>query len=492
MRPHRLLTLVPVALLAMLAGPPAASGDTMIRMGPAGLSVVTEESSRAEEFLLFGQDNPFGTVRSWRVAGQHCGTPDFACVKTDDPSDCEDDGGTFPGSMTCQRRAPGLTFVLLGGNDRLSISRTYTDAVTIDAGDGDDVVGANFPPQDLAEPATAPTGIWTASLGTGDDKYQGSSGSDRFVTGGDGEDEIDTYAGNDVTINGGAGHDDIDPGAGNDSVIGGTGNDFMRAGDESQRADGDSYDGSGGTDTLDWSQRTTGVTVVLVAGAGGSNAENDGVIAIERMIGGSGPDSFLGYSSDGRGGDDVLTGDNGANIIRGGSGSDVIRGFGGDDLLIADDDGVTRSGAVVGTPDVRITCSTGVDQVFLDLTDPAPEDQANCEQISRRAIEEEAATVIRSAAATVRGSRATIRMQCPRAVGRACAGSLRLALGRRSGGPATRYRIAAGRTRMVKAALSAAQATLVRRTAKALTATATSLEDGRKGPETVSRQIKLR
>jgi hypothetical protein len=210
------------------------------------------------------------------------------------------------------------------------------------------------------------------------------------------------------------------------------------------------------------------------------------------MIGGSGPDSFLGYSADGRGGDDVLTGDNGPNIMRGGSGSDVIRGFGGDDLLIADDDGVTRSGAVVGTPDVRITCSTGVDQVFLDLTDPAPEDQANCEQISRRAIEEEAPTVIASAGAAVRGRSAAIRIKCPRAVRRSCAGKLTVALGRRSGGPATRYRVPLGRSRVINAVLSAAEAARVRQTGKPLVATVTSLEVGIKGAETVSRQVKLR
>jgi hypothetical protein len=137
----------------------------------------------------------------------------------------------------------------------------------------------------------------------------------------------------------------------------------------------------------------------------------------------------------------------------------------------------------------KIECSTGFDTVFLDLKDPNPNDAVNCESIDRRKVNEEPGTRILSAGARVRGGRAAVRLLCPRAVHRACAG--RLTLGVRHAASA-RYRIVAGHSGVVAVAVNAADAARAHRAAHGLTAVATSRERGLKGAETVIRRLTLR
>ncbi len=80
-----------------------------------------------------------------------------------------------------------------------------------------------------------------------------------------------------------------------------------------------SIDGRGGTDTLDFSNYTTGIIATLQNGF--VNVIFAGVTSIENIVGGSGNDS--------------LTGNDKNNVLDGGAGDDILSGLGGDDTLYA-------------------------------------------------------------------------------------------------------------------------------------------------------------
>lgn len=245
----------------------------------------------------------------------------------------------------------------------------------------------------------------------------------------------------------------------------------------------DAYDGGSGVDTLDYSARTTGIFAAAIGTTGGAPGENDGIANFEKILGGSGDDSILGFSSNGGPGNDTLTGSNGNDSIVGGPGADIIRGFGGDDTLDAND----------GVADVRISCSTGIDTVRLDLKDPNPDDASACELIDRRAVDEEPATSIARASARLAGRTVAVRVTCPRAVGRSCAGRLTAAFashGAPSPAPA-RYAVRLGSAEVVHVALTRAELALVHRAGRA-TAVLTASEKGRHGAETVVRRVSVR
>ena len=75
--------------------------------------------------------------------------------------------------------------------------------------------------------------------------------------------------------------------------------------------------GAGGSDTLDYSARTTGVTSIFGIALRQSTG---GVSNIENIIGGSGADT--------------LTGDANANVFTGGAGKDTITGGSGIDTIV--------------------------------------------------------------------------------------------------------------------------------------------------------------
>jgi hypothetical protein len=463
-----------LATLVLLAAAPAtARAGELVRMNnPGGLLVQAEDDNR-EDFTLRGILTPEGTVASWDAG--FSGTCLISCTRTDDPGHCS---MPIRDVVDCTRTASGVTIQVRGGDDDLDVFDVGGDPFSIDMGDGDDRVdrsGATFGGDN--HPAGGATGPWNAALGAGDDLYEGSLGADT-VNAGSGDDSVRTLEGNDF-VQGLAGNDVIDPGPGSDGVSAGDGNDRVVAGAEAERAETDSYDGGAGFDTLDYSLRTTPIFAAKIGTTGGAGGEDDGIANFERILGGSGNDSILGFSSNGGPGNDVLTGGDGGDTIVGGTGADTIRGFAGNDTLDAND----------GVADTKIECSTGFDTVFLDLKDPNPNDAVNCESIDRRKVDEEPGTRILSAGARVRGGRAAVRLLCPRAVHRACAG--RLTLGLRHSASA-RYRIAAGHSGVVAVAVNAADAARAHRAAHGLTAVARSRERGLKGAETVIRRLTLR
>jgi Ca2+-binding RTX toxin-like protein len=122
-----------------------------------------------------------------------------------------------------------------------------------------------------------------------------------------------------LSVYGGAGADTLEGGNGDDTLDGGEGNDLF----QSKAAGGDGADvfqGGAGTDSVDYSNRTAGVTVDIAPdlsadpddGETLSNEHDDVKSDIENLRG--------------SGEDDVLTGSTQANVIDGNAGADTLSG----------------------------------------------------------------------------------------------------------------------------------------------------------------------
>jgi Ca2+-binding RTX toxin-like protein len=231
----------------------------------------------------------------------------------------------------------------LGGNDTLNggagndnlLGGVGNDTLNGDAGDdtlngeaGNDTLNGGLGNDTLLGGA----GSDILNGGDGDDTLQGRAGNDQ-INGGDGNDTIIYTIGEGVdTINGGAGTDTLD-------ILGTGGNDILDVifnGTVLTRVEGGNVtdleavtaDLLGGTDTLNYTGTTAGITVNLSAGMASGFAS---IAGIENVTGGSGNDTFIGNAS--------------ANVFRGGAGSDTY---------------------YVGTGDTVIESGTGIDQVFTD------------------------------------------------------------------------------------------------------------------------------
>ncbi|MEM7201301.1 MAG: LamG-like jellyroll fold domain-containing protein, partial [Planctomycetota bacterium] len=128
---------------------------------------------------------------------------------------------------------------------------------------------------------------------------------------------------------------------------------IYNAGSGTATADADTVSGGDGTDTVDYSNATWGVTVDLDAGSASGGAGNDTLSGIENVTGSA-------YA-------DTLTGDSNANVLAGGAGNDALVGGGGNDTLQggAGDDTARFTGAQDG--DV-ITVDGGDGSDTIDLS----------------------------------------------------------------------------------------------------------------------------
>jgi Ca2+-binding RTX toxin-like protein len=159
------------------------------------------------------------------------------------------------------------------------------------------------------------------------------------------------------SISGGSGNDFLEGGIGAGTIRGNGGNDVLNGGNDT---DPDIIIGGGGTDTVTYEGRVTGVNVSLdgiandgdpLANAGAG--ENDDVgVSVERIIGG--------------GGNDTLTGNASPNFITGGAGNDTLNGLGGNDRLFGGAGNDTFNGGS-GTGDwVDYSGATGAVVVTID------------------------------------------------------------------------------------------------------------------------------
>ncbi|MEP3892145.1 MAG: hypothetical protein ABJN69_16930 [Hellea sp.] len=289
------------------------------------------------------------------------------------------------------------------GNDRISASTSSTSnnsPVTLDGGDGDDMLQANRAVNTL----NGGDGIDTVVLENGADVHlgdstyasQNSNGNALSLTGIEnavgshlgGETLRGTNGSNGIIGNGGddyieglAGNDFLYGGDGDDEIYGGDGDDlisFGNANGSASRSDTDYADGGDGIDTLTFeylaelrsdipdlfvSPSFTGYDGFVVADidAGTSTLDvrlGSGVMSgtftnVENIIGTYLDDTL-------RGGNDALIG----NQLSGGLGDDKIYGFGGDDYLIGGQGDDLVDG---GAGDDIIVAGRGQDQVFGGL-----------------------------------------------------------------------------------------------------------------------------
>jgi VCBS repeat-containing protein len=122
-------------------------------------------------------------------------------------------------------------------------------------------------------------------------------------------------------ITGTNGDDIIIPLGGRDVVYAGGGNDLIKA---TINDGADFYNGGSGSDTVDYSALTQGITAKLLGSSGGivigRQSGTDVLCSIENVIGSQGKDTIQGNRL--------------ANIIEGGAGNDKLKGGGGSDTFV--------------------------------------------------------------------------------------------------------------------------------------------------------------
>ena len=198
----------------------------------------------------------------------------------------------------------------------------------------------------------------TLIAGAGNDTFIGSAAGD-FLDGGDGIDTVDftsvaeTSASTTsnryttITVNLATGMasgiaigdttlvsiEKVIGGGGDDVFIGSSGNETFSGGDGADTfiasAGDDVLDGGRGMDTVDYSAVSSSLVVNTTTGiASSSETGTDTLTAIDNVIGGSGNDTFIGYSSvdtfHGGAGDDTFIASRGSDVLDGGDGTDVV------------------------------------------------------------------------------------------------------------------------------------------------------------------------
>jgi len=181
-------------------------------------------------------------------------------------------------------------------------------------------------------------------LGSGHDRFSGTSGMD-LVLGGDGGDQLTGVRGDDI-LSGEGGADLLDGGPGVDRLSGGDGNDWILGG-----AGSDVLTGDAGADRL-YGDAVTASAFAFIGGEllpltdifywyHGTPPFPDGFPFLQEVTAAaSGNDWLSGGAGEDRlhggGGDDHLEGGEGADLLFGEGGNDWLQGGAGDDILVGD------------------------------------------------------------------------------------------------------------------------------------------------------------
>ncbi|MBJ7446923.1 MAG: M10 family metallopeptidase C-terminal domain-containing protein, partial [Brevundimonas sp.] len=218
----------------------------------------------------------------------------------------------------------------------------------------------------------------TLIVGAGGGQYFGGTGANDITNGTAfadelfgqaGDDILNALAGNDL-IRGGDGNDRINAGTGVDQIYGDAGDDTLVVTSIASGQPFSTFDGGTGSDTFDASAISTAMSVSATP-AGGLQVGNYTASSVERIIGGSGNDTFNlsaavgGVEVSGGAGNDAIQGGNGIDRLNGGEGDDLITGLAGDQLFgdNGDDTLVFVAGAnVAGT---LIAGGAGTDTAIL-------------------------------------------------------------------------------------------------------------------------------
>jgi Ca2+-binding RTX toxin-like protein len=246
--------------------------------------------------------------------------------------------GILPSGASVSDFGPGVAGV--GANDGASSGEG--DSVS---GDIETIIGGSG--NDLIDSRPATSSSHTLIGMSGNDSLFGSAMNDT-LWGGPGNDTLTAGLGAD-TLNGGDGDDTIQGGTGDDALDGGGTNCVLNSSSVCTA----SYLAKGagalnpGTNTLDYSERTSDVTIDLLhltmSDQVGESGEHDAIVSgsFTNILGGSGNDSLSGDSSNnylrGGDGDDIMYGLDGNDTVYGGNGDDFISGGNGNDALYGGD-----------------------------------------------------------------------------------------------------------------------------------------------------------
>ncbi len=218
-----------------------------------------------------------------------------------------------------------------------------TEHDVISAGNGDDTVGAGF-----GDDVDGGAGTDSLSLSLGGAvaglsfNTAGITGPSPFAFGGGvitGVETLVALRGSEfadtlnlatqttlLTVNAGAGNDVIIGHGSSLDVSGGAGNDRFVSGTA-----GDSFDGGGDIDTVDYAGYDTGVTVLLGDTMPGSGPGGDALVNVENVDGSAFADFITGNDQS-----NLINGFEGNDTLRGGAGADTLIGGRGDDVYAVD------------------------------------------------------------------------------------------------------------------------------------------------------------
>jgi len=303
--------------LAALATPPAfATGTLTVTMASNEIAIISKHAVSGNILVndVFAAGATSAAVKNVAITGAGGAETvilDFA-------------NGIFaPGTAS----AAGITAAMGAGADVFKIRGISATADKITVGGSALATDIAFNADAFKDIAVTGSGTiaYTFSLGGGNDTFDALSGG--FGTGGS------AYTGA-TTVYGGVGDDVLTGGAGNDTFYGDVGNDTLNGG--SSATDADVYSGGAGTDTVTYAARSAAVTVTVGAGTNdGESGESDNVqVDVEIVRGGSGNDTFTGYTGDqtfygGAGDDTFLMG----LLASTGAGDDVVYGEAGTDTV---------------------------------------------------------------------------------------------------------------------------------------------------------------
>jgi Ca2+-binding RTX toxin-like protein len=245
-------------------------------------------------------------------------------------------------------------------------------ADSINGGAGNDTISGNFdsPTAGVSSTATifgatgtdsiTSTGAQGATIFGGSGINDSADGADT-ITGGAGADTIYGNGGDDV-IAGGGGADSINGGAGNDTITG----DFANP---AASVSGAMIFGSAGSDVIDASTSTQGVTLF------GGSGVTDSADGSDTILGGIGTLTATGNtvadSIFGNGGDDAILTNGGADVVNGGGGNDVIfdNGVGEAQLTGATGNDVFAFGATAAVGAIPADAYAGTVASHASITD---------------------------------------------------------------------------------------------------------------------------
>ena len=278
---------------------------------------------------------------------------------------------TFADSPEALRRLCGGKKATIASNDRLIHGTRGPDVIAggrgqnkILGGGGNDIICGGFGRDRIV----GGRGKDTLDGKKGDDIVSGGRGSDE-VDGGAGRDRVRGDSGNDV-VRGSPGRDDVEGGLGDDDVDGGQGGfDTVAGGIGRDRIDG----GPGAHDIANYRSAGGPIEVDLANGRV-QGAEDEWLVGVEDVVGGSGDDLLATSEAsanrvEGGPGDDRLLSTHPEDEAFGGPGSDECFGS----FSVEESCGAARSAgtrvelydSLTGAPALAIGGDAGVDEVHV-------------------------------------------------------------------------------------------------------------------------------